>query len=424
MPDAVLGNVAKIGARVVPDDDFIGPPWPPPKESTAGSETGAKPDGGEWIRLSEVAPERVSWLQPSRLALGKLTLWDGDPGLGKGFALMSLLAAVSTGSELPGRGEFGPADVILLSSEDGLADTIRPRLDAAGGDPSRIHVLSFVRRKGEKLFPSLKRDMDVIERKVAETGARLLGVDPFMGFLGVKDSHKDADVKEALGPFAQLLDRLKLAAIGIRHLNKSQVASSLYRGGGSIGIIGSARSAFLFAPDPDDENRRIVAATKANLCPMPPSLAFHIAGTPNGSAKAIWEPRPNEHRADALLRSAIDTQGSKRAGTEAAEFLTGALKNGPVPSKEIEEECRARFLSFKTVYKVAQKTGVVIGREKGKKGKGAWLWAAPGTDLLSLFGASSGEKGEREKEKKPSSPSLPSPLIPFSLSSSPPEEGT
>lgn len=340
--------------------------------------TAPPPDGGEWIRLSDVAPERVTWLQPSRLALGKLTLWDGDPGLGKGFALMSLFAAVSTGSELPGRGEFGPADVILMSSEDGVADTLRPRIDAAGGDPSRIHLLSFVRREGKKFFPSLSRDMDVIERKAKETGAALLGIDPFMGFLGVKDAHKDADVKEALGPFAQMLDRLRLAAIGIRHLNKSQVASSLYRGGGSIGIIGSARSAFLFAADPDDENRRIVAATKANLCAKPPSLAFSIKGHPNGSARAIWEPRTNEHRADALLKSAIDTQGSKRAGTEAGEWLAGALKDGPVHVKDLEDECRAKGIAFSTVRDVRERLGVVIEREtKGKKGRGAWFWRLP-----------------------------------------------
>ncbi len=335
-------------------------------------------DGGEWVRLSEVPPEQVSWLQPSRLALGKLTLWDGDPGLGKGFAVTSVIAAVSTGSELPGRGEFGPSDVILLSSEDGLADTIRPRLDAAGGNPARVHVLKFVRgEKGQKLFPSLKRDMAVIEKKVAETGAALLVIDPFMGFLGVKDAHKDADVKETLGPFAQMLDELKLAAIGVRHLNKSQVAQSLYRGGGSIGIIGAARSAFLFAADPDDENRRIVAATKANLCAMPPSLAFRISGTPNGSARAIWEPRTNEHRADTLLRSAIDTQGGRRAGTDAAEWLAGALKEGPVPSKELEAECRAKGMSFKTVRDAGQKMGVLIEREKGKEGRGSWTWRKP-----------------------------------------------
>jgi hypothetical protein len=382
------------------------------------------PDGGEWIRLSEVAPERVSWLQPSRLALGKLTLWDGDPGLGKGFALMSLAAAVSTGSELPGRGEFGPADVILLSSEDGLADTIRPRLDAAGGDPSRIHVLSFVRRKGEKFFPSLKRDMDVIERKVAETRARLLGIDPFMGFLGVKDSHRDADVKEALGPFAQMLDRLKLAAVGIRHLNKSQVASSLYRGGGSIGIIGAARSAFLFAADPDDGNRRIVAATKANLCPMPPSLAFTIRGTPNGSARAIWEPRTNEHRADALLRSAIETQGAKRAGVEAAEWLAGALKDGPVLSKDLAEEGAAKGVAFKTVREAGKKLGVLIEREKGKKGRGAWMWRMPGTgDLVSLPRRTETRKEGKEGASFPSSPSSLLPLVSLSPQSEEEEEG-
>lgn len=379
MPDA-MQTVIAIGARVVPDDDFVGPPWPPPSwwlEKQAAEEA-AKPDGGEWIRLSDVAPERVSWLQPSRLALGKLTLWDGDPGLGKGFALMSLFAAVTTGSELPGRGEFGPADVILLSSEDGVADTLRPRIDAAGGDPSRIHLLSFVRReKGKKFFPSLKRDMDVIEEKATKTGAKLLGIDPFMGFLGVKDAHKDADVKEALGPFAQMLDRLRLAAVGIRHLNKSQVATALYRGGGSIGIMGASRSAFLFAADPDDEDRRIVAAMKANLCAKPPSLAFTIKGTPNGSARAIWEPRTNEHTADALLKSAIDTQGSKRVGQEVEEWLTGALKDGPREADELKDEAvNGHGFSWPTVERAKKRLAVEARKKAGLK-HGGWTWQMP-----------------------------------------------
>lgn len=341
-------------------------------------------DGGEWVRLSDVAPERVSWLQPSRIALGKLTLWDGDPGLGKGLALMSVTAAVTTGSELPGRGEYGPADVILLSSEDGLADTIRPRLDAAGGDPERVHVLEFVREKGKKCFPSLKRDMDVIERKAIETNAALLIIDPLMGFLGVKDAHRDADVKETLGPFCQMLDRLKLAAIGVRHLSKAQVASSIYRGGGSIGIIGAARSGFLFAADPDDEFRRIVAATKANLCALPASLAFRVEGTKNGSARAVWETHTNELRADSLLKTAIDTQGGSSAGTEAAEWIAVALKDGPREVGELEDEIKNTCVfSWKTADKIARerlhvkrwrKKGV---NDKGEKGRGVWVWELP-----------------------------------------------
>jgi hypothetical protein len=334
----------------------------------------ATPDGASWITLSDVEPERVEWLQPRRLALGKLSLLDGDPGLGKGLVLMSLFAAITTGGELPGLGSFGPADVILMSSEDGIADTLRPRLDAAGGDPARVHLLEFVRCRGVKLFPSLKRDMAALEEGVMKWGARFIGIDPFMGFLGVKDAHKDADVKETLGPFAQMLDRLKVAALGIRHLNKSQVAASLYRGGGSIGIIGAARSAYLLAQDPDDEGRLIVAATKANLCAKPPSLAFRIAGTPNGAARAVWEPRTNEHTADALLQGALDKQGSKRVGQEAEEWLTGALRSGPRETDELKDEAvNGHGFSWKTVERAKKKLGVAARKKAGAK-HGGWTW--------------------------------------------------
>src|SRR5919107_5572070 len=112
--------------------------------------------------LSEVEPEQVEWLWPGRLPLGKLSVLDGDPGLGKSVLTLDLAVRVSAGLELPDGGRCEPAGVVLLSAEDGLADTIRPRLDAAGADTERIVALSTVAegsRGGERTL-SIPRDLD------------------------------------------------------------------------------------------------------------------------------------------------------------------------------------------------------------------------------------------------------------------------
>src|SRR5215217_3086248 len=122
--------------------------------------------------LPEVEPERVEWLWPGRLPLGKLAVLDGDPGLGKSALTLDVAARVSAGLELPDGGRCGPAGVVLLSAEDGLADTIKPRLDAAGADTERIVALSTVAegRTGERAI-TITKDLPIVEQAIGRVGA-------------------------------------------------------------------------------------------------------------------------------------------------------------------------------------------------------------------------------------------------------------
>ena len=240
--------------------------------------------------LSEVEPEQVEWLWPGRLPLGKLAVLDGDPGLGKSALTLDLAARVSAGLELPDGSRCGPAGVVLLSAEDGLEDTIRPRLDAAGADTERIVALSMigVGTRAERLV-SLTQDLDAIEAAIRRVGAALVVIDPLMAFLtGKTDSHKDQDIRRALAPLAALAERTGAAVLIVRHLNKSAGGNALYRGGGSIGIIGAARAGLVVAPDPEDPERRILAANKHNLSGAAPSLVFRVEAAPNGAARVAW----------------------------------------------------------------------------------------------------------------------------------------
>src|SRR5262249_22936941 len=148
------------------------------------------------------------------------------------------------------------------------ADTIRPRLEAAGADLDRIHIFHAVRREGHEVIPSLPENLPELERAIRDRHAELVVIDPLMAYLGGGvDAHRDQDVRRALAPLAKMVERTGAAGLAVRHLNKGGASGGnpLYRGGGSIGIIGAARSGLLVARDPDDPERRVFAVTKSNL---------------------------------------------------------------------------------------------------------------------------------------------------------------
>lgn len=334
-------------------------------------------DGAIVTRLTDVVAERVSWLWPRRAALGKLTLIEGDPGLGKSILTMDVAACVTTGGELPGGGSFGPAHVVIMTAEDGLADTVKPRLLAAGGDPALVTALTAVRRKGKDAFPSLLLDVAALEAVVKDTGARLVVIDPLMAFLGQADAHKDQDVRTALAPVAAMAERTAAAVLVVRHLNKAQSSNSIYRGGGSIGIIGAARAAFLVAKDAEDEERRIMACVKNNLAPMPQSLAYRVEGTASGAPRLRWERRPVDITADQLLASTMEKDSDRgRAVAEAENFLRGKLATGEKDAKEIREEAEAKGHSWRTIRRAQKKLRIDPQKAHGS-GKGRWTWALP-----------------------------------------------
>jgi AAA domain len=238
--------------------------------------------------LSEVEPEQLEWLCEYRLPLGKLAVLDGDPGLGKSVLTLDVGARVSAGLELPDGGRREPAGVVLLSAEDGLADTIRPRLHTAGADTERIVALSTVTegRTGE-LTICIPDDLHILERAIGRVGAALVVVYPLLAFLGERtDAHKDQHVRRALAPTAALAERTGAAVLIVRHLSKSAVGNVLDRGGGSIGIIGAVRSGLVVAKDPEDPERRILASSKNNLSRAAPSLVFTLETAP--TALPAW----------------------------------------------------------------------------------------------------------------------------------------
>ena len=193
------------------------------------------------VRMSEVQPESVEWLWPGRIPIGKLTMIIGDPGLGKSTVSMDIAARVSRGTQWSDGAPNTPGNVILLTAEDGLSDTIRPRLDAANADVHRIMTLAITDagEKHERDFSDIHCDLLRLEEAIQQIGGvRLVIIDPISAYLGKVDSYKNADVRSVLAPLAKMADSHRFAVVLIDHLNKNNSGPAIYRSQGSIAFPG------------------------------------------------------------------------------------------------------------------------------------------------------------------------------------------
>jgi AAA domain len=317
-------------------------------------------------RMSDVQPERVSWLWPGYLAAGKLHVVDGDPGLGKSSMTLDWAARLTTGKPWPD-GADGPAPrgVLLVSAEDGLADTIRPRLDAAGADVDRVHALTGIAIPTaagvDERMPALPRDVEQLVHIIGEYDVGLAVVDPLMAYLGADvDSYRDQDVRRALAPLARAAEQTGCAVVLVRHLRKGG-GSALYRGGGSIGIIGAARFGYAVGRDPDDSARRVIAATKSNLAVEPASLAFRLVDA-GGAARVEWDGIVAHTAGDLLRERGDDDERAER--DEAAEWLRGYLadQGGEAAFADLIRAARSDGHAERTLRRARSRAGVETTR--------------------------------------------------------------
>ena len=287
------------------------------------------------VLASEVKPEHVEWLWVGRIPLGKITIMDGDPGLGKSALTLDIAARITTGSPMPDGSPGVDGGVVILNAEDDEADTIVPRLNAMSADLTRVRILKMLRGSDGERQPEIPGDLTAIERAVKSVDAKLIIIDPLMAFLAsTTNSFRDQDIRRALAPLATMSQRARAAALVVRHLNKNTQGNALYRGGGSIGIIGAARSGLLVAHDPDDEtgNSRILAPTKSNLGPTATSLCYSIQPH-RMSIKVSWSGE-SAHHAAALLAVPGGEEG-RTAIDEACEFLRTILEDGAMSAKDM-----------------------------------------------------------------------------------------
>jgi hypothetical protein len=329
------------------------------------------------VLVADVDREPIRWLWPERIPLGKVTVLDGDPGTGKSTLTLTIAAKVTTGSPFPDGSRPERADAILLSAEDDIGDTIRPRLEAAGADLTRCWVLPDVQTEPDRppRPPELPADLDALEGMVKDKQAALVVIDPIAAFLsGAVDMHRDQDVRRALAPLAYMAGRTGAAVVIVRHMNKGQ-GSALYRGSGSIGIVGAARAGLLVAPDPDDEDRRVLAMSKTNLAKKLGSLAYRIVEDEQyGVARVIWD-GASSLTANDLVRPRVD-EDEAPALAEAVRVLKEILTDAPLSAGNVKKLAAQAGVAERTLHRARHALGVTASRHGFGQG-GYYVWSMP-----------------------------------------------
>jgi hypothetical protein len=370
MPDNEVGAFVEAVSSVDPDG--------PEPEDQADPE----PPGPVLVCLSDVDPQEVQWLWANRIPLGKVTVLAGDPGLGKSFVTISIAATVSSGGSWPDSvGEcVEAAPVIVMSGEDDLADTIRPRLDAAGAEVSRVHALTTIRQPDGSLSPfNLESDLPQLEEALRTVeGTRLVIIDPVSAFYGATDDCRNSEVRGLMAPLAELAARHRVAVLLVTHLNKSGMGKALYRFTGSLGLIAAARAGWLIVRDKDDPARRLMLSVKCNLAPDPSGLAYRIA-----EGRVEWESGRIDTTADEALSA--ERERAERSPSDldrAAAWLRDYLADGDKPSEETHQLGNAA-LGLKRPLKW-WRDSVLKDRLGGKPRKdgftGGWVWSLPRED--------------------------------------------
>ncbi len=304
------------------------------------------------IRMSDVQPEEVNWLWYPYIPFGKLTIIQGDSGEGKTTFVLAVISAMTKGDALPERDAAEPVNVIYQTAEDGLADTIRPRLDALGADCSRVLVIDESNKE-------LSLNDERIKQAIEETGAKLIVLDPLQAYLGADvDMHRANEVRPILKRLGTMAEQTGCAVVLIRHLNKMLGQKSGHRGMGSVDFQAAARSVLLVGRTKDDQHLRIVVPDKSSLAPEGDSIAFTLDPQLGFQWKGYCD-----CKADELLGGKSQVQTKTMA---AEDELKKLLADGPASSEQVMVRAVELGISERTVKIAKQNLGVKSFRQGDK----------------------------------------------------------
>jgi hypothetical protein len=407
------GLVAEDGQRSVEAtlrsgfEDGLRVPWSPADQNVVAGERSnghvesfpAAATGGlrlDVVRMSDVQPEPIEWLWRGRFARGKPTLLMGDPGLGKSLITHWLAAHCSIGGEWPDGGTCEAGTTILFTIEDGLSDTVSPRLHAANARMERVIAVRGVvderdtTTQIDRMF-ALTQHLALLEALILETHALVVVMDPITAYLGPDiNSHKEADVRAVLGPLQMLAERTGVVLIMLMHLNKGTGVSALYRATGSIAFPAVARVVLGVAPDPNDEtgHRRLLLPVKMNIGKGGVGIGYRIETAPHTQVLPtaieadqppilVWDLDPVLVDATA----AMDRNGTVQelgACAEVKSALAQILADGRVTARECERQLKEAgcSTSASTITRAKKEMGVRTTKE-GFANSGTWWWELP-----------------------------------------------
>ena len=320
------------------------------------------------INMEQVEIEKIDWLLYPFIPFGKVTIVQGDPGEGKTTMVLQIIAKLTKGEAVLPSGsdepaleaktvDLEPVNVIYQTAEDGLGDTIKPRLLSAGADCSRVMVID----DNDQALTMMDARL---EEAIIKTNARLVVLDPIQGFLGTAvDMHRANEIRPLMKRVAVLAEKYHCAIILIGHMNKNSNGKSSYRGLGSIDFQAAARSVLIVGRIKDEPEIRVVCHVKSSLAPEGKSIAFRL--DKDTGFEWIGE---YDISADDLLSG--DNRGQKIH--EAKEFLKEILVSGSVAQTKVAEEAESRGIKKKTLWNAKKELeieSVKIGNQ--------WFWMLP-----------------------------------------------
>jgi hypothetical protein len=370
---------------------FDVPEWAPSTDGESSDKATASTL--QSARASRFEMKKIQWLWPDRFALGKLGLLVGSPDEGKGQVFCDMAARVTRGSEWPCREGHAPkGNVILLTAEDDVSDTIVPRLRAADADLDRIEIVKMVRQDDnrDRMF-SLVTDLPLLRQKIGEVGdVKLVQIDPITAYLGNSngkmDSYRTTDVRAVLGPVVEFAAELNVAVVGIMHFNKkTDVDNALLRISDSLAFAATARHVYAVVDDAENDRKLFVKAKNNLAAAGNKSLAYHFGGREVGfdpeTGETIFAPHilwEKDHvdvtASEAMQANANKSSPSARDG--AKKFLTDILASGPMLQSEIQDAAEGNGIAKRTLERAKRELGIKAEKD-GTAGR--WSWRLPDT---------------------------------------------
>jgi hypothetical protein len=349
------------------------------------------------IRMSDIRTEKLEWLWPDKIPAGNITLFGGQPGCGKSVVLLDIIARTTTGRDWAdgSKNTAGPRDVLLLASEDGEADTIKPRLIAAGADMSRIIVIRRVlveppdgdkgKEKSKHPF-QLSEDTLTLKHALKENpNVALVALDPISAFFGDCDPNKDKEIRPVMEAIADAMDGTKCAFVAIIHNNKRGDADSISKILGASSVVGVARAVWGFGYDADDKTLRHMLLVKGNLSEKRTGMSYKLVNTPiklddgeeDQQPVCDWQGETDEDADDMLAkkREKVKNGGVELKSDAAQMMLIRELADGWRLLRDLHRIREKEGISESTMKRARYALGIISTKAA------PWMWAMPGTPL-------------------------------------------
>jgi AAA domain len=357
-------------------------------------------------KASTVQPKPITWLWPGRVPKGMLTVLGGNPGVGKGLISCDLVGAVTTGRAFPDAPNSNePMEVAMLFCEDGESNTVRPRLEVAGANLDKVHFVDSVavatgRGETDRML-ALDKDIAAIEKMLHDNPAiRLVVIDPASSYLGDARMEKEQEVRRALGPLAQLAERMDVTFLLVMHNNKRGDVSALHRVMGAVAMSGVARAVWLCAQDQDDGDNFLFLCAKMNIGKTTKGLEYGIGekSLPNigNIGHIVWK-----GATDISADQALSLRGGESGKLKAAKQWLSEYLVSDTPAKEAYEAAKKVGISEKTLKRAKKSLGI-----ESDKTLDGWVWIAPA--LPSSPSDAEGERVEVMDSRGPTSGASPS----------------